>query len=91
MSIFLIFVFEDFLYNLSSLNEFNLQLINSLLIKKWCKCLYKHFNKYFVFVILNIIKQNAKIEYIDSQVFRIDVNHTFANEASNILIVDVNK
>jgi len=35
--------------------------------------------------------RGAKIDYIGSQVFRIDAKHSFANEAPNILVVDVNK
>jgi len=35
--------------------------------------------------------RDAKIDYIGSQVFRIDANHFSTNEASNILVVNVNK
>jgi len=35
--------------------------------------------------------RDAKIDYIESQVFRIDANYFFANEVSNILVVNVNK
>jgi len=35
--------------------------------------------------------RDAKIDYIESQIFRIDANHSFANEVPNILVVNVNK
>jgi len=35
--------------------------------------------------------RDAKIGYIGLQVFRIDANHFFANEAFDILVANVNK
>jgi len=87
----LIFVSEGFPYDLSPSDEPDLQSIGPLLIEGWCKCLYEHPDRHFVSAILGIIKRGAKIGYIGPQVFRIDVNHTSANEAPNILTADVNK
>ncbi len=50
-----------------------------------------HSNKYFISILLNIITQDAKIEYINLYIFCIDTNYIFANKVSNIFIVNINK
>jgi hypothetical protein len=87
----LIFVSEGFPYDLAPSDEPDLPSSGSLLVERWCKCLEKHSDRYFVSALLDIITRGAKIGYIGPHIFRIDANHISANEAPDILTADVNK
>ena len=53
--------------------------------------LFNHSNRYFVNIFVKIIRQNVKIEYIESFRFLISKNHHSINEVFDIFTVDVNK
>ena len=61
------------------------------MIEQWKSHLIKHSNRYFVVVITKIIRQSAKIEYIDSSRFLLSKNHFFVSETFDILTTNVNK
>ena len=63
----------------------------SLKIEKWRFYLTKHFDRYFVKKLLNIIKRNANVEYIEIKKFNVFENHNSIKQTFDILIVDFHK
>lgn len=87
----LIFVSEGFPYDLSSADEPDLRAIGPLRIEGWFSCLKDYPDRFFVATLLGIIRRDAKIGYVGPHCFRIVANHASANEAPDVLTVDVNK
>ena len=91
MSISIEWSFENFLYDVAFENAFDFEIKMSLKTKKWDFRLRNHFDRNFVNKLLDIIKRDASIEYIENKKFRIFNNHNSINEIFDIFTVDLVK
>ena len=91
MSISIEWSFENFLYDVAFENAFDFEIKMSLKTKRWNLRLRNHFDRNFVNKLLDIIKRDANIEYIENKKFRIFNNYNSINEIFDIFIVDLVK
>ena len=91
MSISIEWSFESLLYDVAFENASDLEIKMSLKTKKWNLRLRNYSDRNFVIKLLDIIKRDANIEYIENKKFRIFNNHNSINEIFDILIVDLVK
>ena len=91
MSISIEWSSKKFSYDVAFDNAFNLEIKISLKIKKWRLCLLEHFDQYFVSKLLDIIKRDANVEYIENKKFHVFINHRSINETFDVFIVDFDK
>ena len=91
MSISIEWSFEKFLYNVAFDDALKFKIKMSLKIENWRLYLLKHFDQHFVSKLLDIIKRNANVEYIEAKKFHIFENHRSINEIFDILIANFNK
>jgi hypothetical protein len=80
--------FRVFFYTL--IDEMSLRDLDSLKRNDWLDMLRDYSNLTYTRVIFDIIQCDAKIEYIDSSQLILSENLIFVNEASDIIINDVN-
>ena len=91
MSISIEWSSKEFLYDVVFDNASNFEIKISLKIKKWKFCLLEHFDQYFVSKLLDIIKRDANVEYIENKKFHVFINYRSINEVFDIFIVDFDK
>ena len=91
MSISIEWSSKELSYDVALDNASNLEIKISLKVKEWRFCLLKHLDQYFVSKLLDIIKRDASVEYIENKKFHVFINHRSINEAFDILTVDFDK
>ena len=91
MSISIEWSFEKLLYDVVFDDALKFEIKMSLKIENWRLYLLKHFDQHFVSKLLDIIKRNASVEYIEIKKFHISENHRSINEILDILTANFNK